>query len=212
MDFINADIQAYSEQFTSPSGDLLDRLYRETHLKILYPRMLSGHLQGRLLAMISKMQRPKTILEIGTYTGYSAICLAEGLQAGGMLHTIDINAELEDFASRYFEEAGIASQVRMHVGKALEIIPTLGIAPDLVFIDADKDNYSRYLDLVVPMMPSGGIIIGDNVLWSGNVVDPNVQDKETQGLRRFVEHVAQDDRLEQVLLPVRDGILLARKK
>lgn len=212
MDFINADIQAYSEQFTSPSGDLLDRLYRETHLKILYPRMLSGHLQGRFLAMLSKLHRPKTILEIGTYTGYSAICLAEGLQSGGVLHTIDINAELEDFAMRYFEEAGIAGSVRMHIGTALDIIPALGIHPDLVFIDADKDNYSRYLDLVVPMMPSGGLIIADNVLWSGNVVDPNVQDKETLGLRRFVEQAANDERLEQVLVPVRDGILLARKK
>lgn len=212
MDFISPELQAYSEKFTSPEPPLLAELNRETWLKVLYPRMLSGHIQGRMLSLFSKMVRPMRILEIGTYTGYSAICLAEGLQAGGTLVTIDINAELEDMVLRYFDRAGLAERARMVIGDARTIIPQLEGPFDLVFIDADKENYCTYLDLVLPHMRAGGLILADNVLWSGFVLDPNVKDKETQGLRDFVQKVATTAEVEQVLLPVRDGILAVMKR
>lgn len=211
MDFLHPDIQSYSERHTSPEPAYLADLQRETFLKVLYPRMLSGHIQGRVLSMLAKLHRPKTILEIGTYTGYSAICLAEGLASGGHLHTIDINRELEDMVMKYIKIAGIEDRVTMHIGPALEIIPKLEISPDLVFIDADKDNYSNYLDLVLPKMPVGGLIIGDNVLWSGRILNPDLTDKETKALIKFSQHVNDHPDLENVLLPIRDGIMLARK-
>ncbi len=211
MEFINTQIQDYAEKFTSPEPSYLAELQHETHQKVLYPRMLSGHLQGRVLAMLSKLQRPKHILEIGTYTGYSAICMAEGLVEGGQLHTIDINAELEDMVLRYFEKAGISEKATMHIGDANAIIPKLDIQPDLVFIDADKENYSNYLDLVVPKMPVGGLVIADNVLWSGEVLKNEGQDRETLALQKFAIKVNDHPQLEQILLPIRDGIMLARK-
>lgn len=212
MDFLPPDLQAYAERYTSPEPELLAALNRETWLKVLYPRMLSGHIQGRMLSMFSKMVRPQRILEIGTYTGYSAICLAEGLAPGGSLDTIDINAELEDMVLRYFALAGLGGRARMHVGDATRIVPQLEGPYDLVFIDADKENYCRYLDLALPKVRPGGLILADNVLWSGRVVDPEVKDKETQGLRDFVQKVAQSDAVEHVLLPVRDGIMAILKR
>jgi caffeoyl-CoA O-methyltransferase len=212
MDFISPEIQDYCERFTSPEPEVLAALNRETWLKVLYPRMLSGHLQGRLLSLVSKMMRPQRILEIGTYTGYSAICLAEGLAPDGRLVTIDINAELEDMVKRYFQAAGIAGRAQMRVGDARQIVKELEGPFDLVFIDADKESYCEYLDLVVPKMRSGGLILADNMLWSGRVLDPKETDKETQGLRDFVQRVADRDDLENVLLPVRDGIMAVMKK
>jgi caffeoyl-CoA O-methyltransferase len=212
MEFIPPDFQAYSERFTSPEPEVLAALNRETWLKVLYPRMLSGHLQGRLLALFSKMMRPEKILEIGTYTGYSAICLAEGLAPGGTLVTIDINAELEEMVLRYFELAGISDRAQMRIGDARTIVKKLDGPFDLVFIDADKESYCDYLEMVVPKLRSGGVILADNVLWSGQVLDPKITDKETQGLRDFVQMVADRDDLESVLLPVRDGILAVMKK
>jgi caffeoyl-CoA O-methyltransferase len=212
MDFISPELQAYSEKYTSPEPPVLAALSRETWLKVLYPRMLSGHIQGRMLSLFSKTIRPQRILEIGTYTGYSAICLAEGLAEGGTLVTIDINAELEEMATRYFEKAGLADRVRMVVGDARAVVPTLDGPFDLVFIDADKESYCDYLDLVLPKMRSGGLILADNVLWSGQVLDPNITDKETQGLRDFVQKVAQTAAVEHVLLPVRDGIMAVMKR
>jgi caffeoyl-CoA O-methyltransferase len=212
MEFISQELQAYTERFTSPEPDLLTALNQETWSTVPYPRMLSGHLQGRILALFSKMLRPKRILEIGTYTGYSAICLAEGLAPGGELVTIDINASLQEMAIRYFAQAGLGERVRMLVGDARTLIPELEGPFDLVFIDADKENYCNYLDLVLPKMRPGGIILADNVLWSGHVLDPEITDTETQGLRDFVQKVALDDALEQVLLPVRDGIMAVIKR
>jgi caffeoyl-CoA O-methyltransferase len=212
MEFISPALQAYAERFTSPEPEVLAALNRETWQKIAMPRMLSGHIQGRMLSFFSKMMRPKRILEIGTYTGYSAICLAEGLADGGRLDTIDINAELEEMVLRYFEAAGIADRATMHIGDAKEIVAGLNGPFDLVFIDADKESYCDYLDLVLPKMPSGGVILGDNVLWSGHVLDPNITDSETQGLRAFVQKIAARDDVEFVLLPVRDGIMAVMKK
>lgn len=210
MDFLNADLVRYAGQHTSSENDLLKKVNRETHAQVLMPRMLSGHLQGRLLAMVSCMIRPKTILEIGTYTGYSAICLAEGLAPQGKLITIDINEELEDRVRQYFNEAGISSRVDYRIGNALEIIPQLHGPFDLVFIDADKENYARYYDLVFNLVPLGGYILADNVLWSGKVLDQK-PDKDTRAIMAFNLKVQQDERVENLLLPVRDGIMIARK-
>ncbi|MFN8398214.1 MAG: O-methyltransferase [Bacteroidia bacterium] len=212
MEFLPPDLQAYAERFTSPEHPVLAALNRETWLKVLYPRMLSGHIQGRMLSMFSKMIRPQRILEIGTYTGYSAICMSEGLAPGGSIVTIDINAELEDMVLKYFAEAGIADRAQMIVGDARQVVPALEGPFDLVFIDADKESYCDYLDLVVPKLRSGGLILADNVLWSGRVLDPKTEDKETQGLRAFVQKVADRDDLDYVLLPVRDGIMAVMKK
>ncbi len=173
MDFLPLELQQYVENHTSPESEVLKKLNRDTHVNVLKPRMLSGHLQGRLLAMISQMLRPQHILEIGTYTGYSAICLAEGLAANGTLHTIDVNAELEEMARRYFAEAGLTNKIKYYLGPALTIIPTLPYIFDLVFIDADKINNATYYDLVIDKVRSGGFIIIDNVLWSGKVISVN---------------------------------------
>jgi caffeoyl-CoA O-methyltransferase len=175
--------------------------------------MLSGHLQGRILSMISKMVRPKTILEIGTYTGYSALCLAEGLVSDGVLHTIDNNPERETLVNRYINEAGFEGKIIAHVGDAAQLIPELPGEFDLVFIDADKNNYSLYFDLVIDRMPSGGLILSDNVLWSGKVVEPvNPKDTDTIALLEFNRKVHRDPRIEVVMLPIRDGLSLARVK
>ncbi|WP_417592691.1 O-methyltransferase [Owenweeksia hongkongensis] len=213
MDFLPKKINTYSENHTSPESEVLENLNRDTQAKILRARMLSGHLQGRTLSMFSHMLKPKRILEIGTYTGYSAICLAEGLTEDGVLHTIDINEELEDFAKSYFDKSEYGSKIKMHVGDALEIIPSLNEAWDMVFIDADKANYSNYFHLVIEHTRTGGFIIADNVLWSGKVVEPvSSQDIDTKALIEFNNMVTKDERVENVLLPIRDGLMVARKK
>jgi caffeoyl-CoA O-methyltransferase len=213
MNFLPPAIDDYATSHTSGESELLHDLYRETYQKVLQPRMLSGHLQGRLLSAVSKMIRPSFILEIGTYTGYSAICLAEGLAEGGHMITIDINEELEDIVSRYLERAGLTGKVKPVTGNALEIIPTLEGSPDLVFIDADKDNYCKYYELLVDRMKSGAWLLADNVLWSGKVVaKPDPRDLDTLGLLKYNDMVQQDSRVENVLLPIRDGLMLIRKK
>ncbi len=210
MDILNADLLRYAEQHTSSESELLKRINRETHAQVLMPRMLSGHLQGRLLAMISCMLQPKAILEIGTYTGYSAVCLAEGLAPDGKLITIDINEELEERVRQYFNEAGLSKKVDYQIGNALDIIPKLQGPFDLVFIDADKENYARYYDLVFNLVPLGGYILADNVLWSGKVLDQK-PDKDTRAIMDFNRKIQNDTRVENILMPVRDGIMIARK-
>lgn len=212
MDFLPRKIAEYAEKHTTAPSALLQRIERETHLYVNKPRMLSGHLQGRTLAFLSQMLRPKRILEIGTYTGYSAICLAEGLADDGLLYTIDINEELEERVRGYLAEAGLADRVRYLIGNALALIPELDQTWDLVFIDADKANYRRYYELVIDRVRPGGWIVIDNVLWSGKVAEPHHQDKDTQSLRVFNELINLDDKVENLLLPIRDGLLIARKK
>lgn len=212
MEFLPVPIQEYSERFTSPEPEPLKQLNHETWQKVLYPRMLSGHLQGRILSMFSHMVRPLRVLEVGTYTGYSAICFAEGLAPGGKVITIELNGELERMARQYFKESGQEANIELHIGDAREIIPGLTDTFDLVFLDADKESYTTYYQLVLPKMRSGGILLADNVLWSGRVIDENVHDKETEGLREFVNFVSHDATVEHMLLPVRDGIMMVRKK
>ena len=210
MDILDKELLRYSEEHTSFETELLRKINRETHAQILSPRMLSGHLQGRLLAMISRMVRPGSILEIGTYTGYSAICLAEGLTPGGKLVTLDINEDLEGRVRGYFKEAGLEDAMDYRIGDALQIISTLSGYFDLVFIDADKENYSNYFDLVVDKVPAGGIILADNVLWSGKVLDTKA-DRETRAILDFNDKVHHDPRVENILLPFRDGLMVMRK-
>lgn len=210
MSIIPEELQQYVEHHTSPESDLLRRINRDTHAGVLRPRMLSGHLQGRLLAMISCMLRPQTILEIGTYTGYSALCMAEGLAEGGRLITIDINEELEDRVRATFAASSLADRIDFRIGNALKVIPELNETFDLVFIDADKENYSAYYDLVLPRVSEGGIILADNVLWSGKVLQTKL-DKDTKAIIEFNRKIQEDRRVENVLLPVRDGIMMIRK-
>lgn len=213
MEFIDENINQYSLDHTTGESALLSRVNRETHLEVLQPRMLSGHLQGRFLSLISNLMQPKHILEIGTYTGYSALCLAEGLAKEGRLTTIDVNEELASRVRGYFDESPYGKQIDMRIGNALNIIPTLEGNFDMVFIDADKENYANYLDLVIPRMNKGGLIIGDNVLWSGKVVqEVKANDTSTKEIMRFNQQVHLDDRLENVLLPLRDGLMMARVK
>jgi caffeoyl-CoA O-methyltransferase len=210
MELINPTISEYSEYHTSPESDLLKEISRNTRAKVMMPRMLSGHLQGRFLSMVSKMVRPKTILEIGTYTGYSAICLAEGLVPDGKLITIDINEELESQVRGYIVKAGLEHVLDYRIGDALKIIPELPMKFDLVFIDADKENYSNYFDLVINKVSQGGYLMADNVLWSGKVLDKKA-DKDTRAILEFNKKVHADERVENILLPIRDGILMMRK-
>lgn len=213
MDFIDKEIEKYSLKHSQEESDVLKKLNRETHAKVIQPRMLSGHLQGNLLSMLSKMIAPKQILEIGTYTGYSAICLAQGLQENGKLHTIDINEELEKMIRSFVEDAGLSNKINYYIGDALEIIPTIKETLDIVFIDADKKNYAAYYDLVFDKVRSGGYIIADNVLWSGKVLDEaNLMDGDTKAIDMFNKKVHADNRVEHMLLPVRDGLMIARKK
>jgi caffeoyl-CoA O-methyltransferase len=207
---ITQPLISYSEDHTTSESSLLRKINRDTHANVLKPRMLSGHLQGRLLSLISKMIQPNAILEIGTYTGYSAICLAEGLKPGGKLITIDRNEELESKVRSYFKEAGLSNSVEFRIGNALKVLPTIEGTFDLVFIDADKENYSNYYDLVIDKVRKGGYILADNVLWSGKVVEEK-PDKDTKAILAFNDKVQNDERIENVLLPVRDGILLMRK-
>jgi caffeoyl-CoA O-methyltransferase len=209
MELTPPALQKYAEFSTSRESELLAKINRETHLHVLKPRMLSGHLQGRVLAMISKMICPHTILEIGTYTGYATLCLAEGLAANGRLITIDVNEELERRVRGYFTESGVAD-IEYIIGHALHVIPTLNETFDLVFIDADKANYAAYFDLVIDKVRPGGFILADNVLWSGKVIDAK-PDKDTQVILDFNKKINADARVENVLLPIRDGITLIRK-
>lgn len=214
MEFLNAALSQYIELHTSPEPPVLQALNRDTHAHVLKPRMLSGHVQGRLLAFFSHMIQPENVLEIGTYTGYSALCLAEGLQEGGKVYTIDINEELEDMVRSYFEKSNVTHKIEYRIGNALHIIPTLHQTFDLVFIDADKANYLRYYELVFDKVRPGGFIIADNVLWSGKVVSENIKksDTETKAILDFNARIQQDERVENILLPVRDGLMIARKK
>jgi caffeoyl-CoA O-methyltransferase len=210
MPVIDQAIQSYAEKHTSDESSILKEINRETNAHVLMPRMLSGHLQGRVLSMISKMIQPKCILEIGTYTGYSALCLAEGLHPEGRLITIDINEELEEKVRKYFTRAGMINQIDYRIGDATRIIPGLGERFDLVFIDADKENYSKYFDLVIDKVNNGGIILADNVLWSGKVLNEK-PDKDTRAIVEFNLKIQGDQRVENVLLPIRDGIMMIRK-
>lgn len=211
MHFISEELENYIAKHSANEPELLQKLNKETHQKILQPRMLSGHFQGRVLSMLSKISNPKNILEIGTYTGYATLCLAEGLQQNGTIDTIDINEELEDIQNKYFSSSAYSEQIVQHIGNALEIIPTLHKKFDLVFIDADKENYINYWNLIVPMMNKGGIILSDNVLWSGKVLGNVKQnDKSTQILVAYNRLVNEDARVETVLLPIRDGLTVSR--
>lgn len=211
MDFLPEKINAYVTQHSQPEPELLQKLTRETWQKVLAPRMLSGHLQGRVLSMLSKLIRPKNILEIGTYTGYSALCLAEGLQPNGQLHTIDINEELHDLQRTYFDASNYGKQIIQYTGNALEIIPSLSHNFDLVFIDADKRNYPNYMELLLPRLQSGAVILSDNVLWSGKVVEPLKEDDiDTKALLKYNKLLNEHPKLETVLLPIRDGLTVSR--
>ncbi len=209
---IPEDLQRYAEAYTSPVGPLLDRLERDTHVNVLDPRMLSGAYQGKLLEMLSRMIAPSRILEVGTYTGYSAICLAKGLREGGRLLSIEHNPELEERIRAYWREAGIQDKAELRLGEALEILPTLPPASfDLIFLDADKRNYILYYPELKRLLKAGGWLLADNVLWSGKVLDTRFHDKDTQAMCAFNDEVHRDPDTENILLPLRDGISLVRK-
>ena len=210
MEFIDEGIEEYARLHTEPENDLLKELVRETHAMVLQPRMLSGHLQGRFLSFIAKVYQPSLILEIGTYTGYSALCMAEGLKAGGRLITIDVNEELETFTRSFFDRSPYKEQIDYRIADAAHEIPAIEGPIDLVFIDADKRNYALYFDLVIDKMRPGGLILVDNVLWSGKIIEEAARDKSTQALRDFNTKVANDSRVEPLLLPIRDGLFLLR--
>ena len=211
MHFISEELEDYVANHSQVEPELLAKLNKETHQKVLQPRMLSGHFQGRVLSMLSKIIRPTAILEIGTYTGYAALCLAEGLTENGTLDTIDVNEELVDFQKKYFDVSPWKDQIFHHLGDALEVIPTLDKKFDLVFIDADKENYIAYFNMIVPMMNKGGIILSDNVLWSGKVLEEvKSSDKTTQILLDYNKLINEDKRVETVLLPIRDGLTVTR--
>jgi len=211
MHFISQELEDYIEKHSQNEPELLAQLNKETYQKILLPRMLSGHFQGRVLSMLSKLIRPNRILEIGTYTGYASLCLCEGMQENGQLHTIDIKEELVDFQRKYFDKSPWGNQIFQHLGEAISIIPNLDLKFDLVFIDADKENYLNYFELIVPKMNKGGIILSDNVLWSGKVLEPlQKNDSSTEILIRYNELLKNDPRVETVLLPIRDGLTVSR--
>lgn len=213
MHFLSPDLEHYAELNTTPEPDHLRALAEETRANVELPNMLSGHLQGRFLSMISHLVAPKLVLDIGTYTGYSAICLAEGLAPDGSLHTVDINTALASMVDRHFKASGFHERIQQHLAPALEVIPRIEGLFDLVFIDADKQNYSNYFDLVIDRVRPGGMIIADNVLWSGKVIAPaSDQDSETRGLAKYAAKVSADKRVESVLLPLRDGLLISRRK
>ncbi|MEN9399942.1 MAG: hypothetical protein RL632_1043 [Bacteroidota bacterium] len=213
MEFIDAHLDAYVCAHTENEPEVLKELNRRTHLSVLSPRMLSGHFQGRVLSMLSHMIQPKRILEIGSYTGYSALCLAEGLQEGGLLTTIDVNEEQEELVNEYIAKSGMTAQIEHIVGDATKIIPTLKDQFDIVFIDADKRNYLNYYNLVFDQVRSGGYIIADNVLWSGKVTGVyDKMDVDTRIIMDYNRMVHEDTRVQEVLFPIRDGLMIARKK
>ncbi len=211
MDFLSEKLENYVANHTEDEPELLQQLNKETWQKVLVPRMLSGHFQGRVLSMISKLINPKTILEIGTYTGYSALCLAEGMQKTGTLHTIDKNEELFDFQKKYFDKSDYKLQIKQYVGNALEVIETIDTKFDLVFIDADKNNYSNYFYAIINKMNKGGVILSDNVLWSGKVIEKiHPKDIDTPALIEYNKLLKEDTRVETILLPIRDGLTISR--
>ena len=209
--FINKDILEYSEKYSQQEPEILQELNRETHLKILNPRMLSGFFQGRLLSIISKLIKPKKVLEIGTYTGYSAICIAEGMNKNGIIHTIDKNEELNTIQKKYFKKSGLENNIIQYNGCALDIIPKIEKKFDLIFIDADKENYKNYFDLSIKLLHKNGYIIIDNVLWHGDVANRNKNDKFTNIIREFNSFVKDDIRVEKIILPIGDGITICKK-
>ena len=210
MNFLPKNIDNYAVTHSENEPELLQQLSKETWQKMVNPRMLSGHYQGRILAMLSKIKQPKSILEIGTYTGYSALCLAEGLSSNGVLYTIDKNEELFSFSKKYFDKSNYKDQIIQHTGNALEIIPTLKTNFDLVFIDADKPNYSNYFHAIIGKMNAGGIILSDNVLWSGKVVEKlDPKDESTKALLKYNKLLKEDKRVSTVLLPIRDGLTVS---
>ena len=212
MELLSDELTHYLENSCEPENELLKHINRETHLKVSMPRMLSGHYQVRLLSMISKMISPQRILEIGTFTGYATLCLAEGLRENGIIHTIDINVELEDMVRSNFKKSDLNSKIMYQIGDAKEIISTLNETFDLVFIDADKKSNAAYYDMIIDKVRSGGLILVDNVLWSGKVLDEGVTDQKTSFISKFNEMVSADQRVEKLILPVRDGLFLIRKK
>ena len=213
MDFISDDIMTYAINLTQDESNLLKALNKETHQKTLQSRMISGHFQGRVLSFISQLIRPETILEIGTYTGYATLCLAEGLTKNGKIHTIEINEELIDFQKKYFDQSKFKNQIFTHIGDAIDIIPKLKLKYDLIFLDADKANYPSYMEMVVPKLKRGGVLVADNVLWSGKVLDYQQKrdDMETKGIKLFSELVKKNSSLQTLLLPIRDGLMMCRK-
>lgn len=213
MHFLPEKLDEYVVSHSQEEPKLLQQLTRETYQKILQPIMLSGPYQGRVLSMISKLKSPKKILEIGTFTGYATLCLAEGLENDGIIDTIDINEELVDFQRKYFDKSEYGARIHQHLGSALDVIPTLKNTYDLIFIDADKPNYSNYFNLVIEKMNPGGIILSDNVLWHGKVVEPiNEKDLSTKAVVEFNRILKEDERIETVMLPIRDGLSISRKK
>jgi predicted O-methyltransferase YrrM len=205
------DIDDYIRAHIDPEGDYLHRLYRATNLHLLYSRMASGHLQGRILKMLVEMVKPRLVLEVGTYSGYSALCMAEGLPEGGHLHTIEINDEQEDFTRPWLEGSPYADMITMHIGDALEVIPRLGLEFDMAFIDADKRHYLAYYELVLGHLTPGGYILADNTLWDGHVLQTEPTDPQTRSIREFNDVVARDSRVEKVILPLRDGLTIIKK-
>ncbi|MEI6766642.1 MAG: O-methyltransferase [Bacteroidota bacterium] len=210
---IPEEIQAYAEAHTDAEDTLLQRLRRDTHLTTINPRMISGPVQGKLLQLLCAMIQAGSVLEIGTFTGYSAICLARGISAEGMVHTVEMNPEFEDMAQQYFNESGLADKIKIYIGDAFEVVPDLDFIYDLAFIDGDKEHYPAFYELVFDRVRSGGYIFADNVLWGGKVLNPGSHpDKETQGIMKFNEMVLKDTRAEKVFLPLRDGLFIIRKK
>lgn len=213
MNSLSPELELYAGQHSTPEPAYLAELAAETRRSIEMPQMLSGHVQGRFLSLLSKLVRPRLALEIGTFTGYSALCIAEGLAPGGTLHTIDMFTPVAAVADRYFRKAGMHERIQQHIAPAMDVIPRIEGRFDLVFIDADKSNYTRYLDLVMDRIAPGGLIIADNVLWSGKVLEKvDAQDGDTRGLAAYAARVNNDERLESVLLPLRDGLLVSRRK
>ncbi len=204
-------IDEYILQHIDKESDYLHRLWRATQLHLLYGRMASGHLQGRLLKMLVGMVQPKLVLEIGTYSGYSGLCIAEGLPEGGHLHTVEINDEQEDFTLPWFQGSPYKDKITMHIGDALEVVPKLGLRFDMAFIDGDKRKYVEYYEMVMGHLNVGGYILADNTLWDGHVVEEEMKDAQTEGIRQFNDHVAEDDRVEKVMLPLRDGLTIIKK-
>ena len=211
MNFISDQLQQYIDDHSMEESDLLKALDRETHQKVLQPRMLSGSYQGRLLALLAKMIGPKKILEVGTYTGYATLCMAEGLTTGGSIDTIDHNEELADMQRRYFDQSPYGSQIVQHLGEAKDILKTLAGPYDLVFLDADKENYPHYFDLIIDKLEPGGILLSDNVLWSGKVLE-KATDEATSALQEYNHKINTDVRVETVVLPIRDGLTITRKR
>ena len=213
MEFLNENIMEYAESYSQAEPQLLKELFQETHQKMLQPRMISGHFQGRFLSFLSQLIQPYNILEIGTFTGYATLCMAEGLKQNGAIHTIEVNEELFNFHKKYFDKSVYKNQIISHIGAAKEIIPNLNFKFDMVFIDADKANYCSYLDIVFPKLNSGGIIIADNVLWSGKVLEKNLSQKDTETieLKKFNKKVKAVENVDTLLIPIRDGLMICRK-